>query len=144
MGYYFSKWKEAYTVPNHTADKLLTEFICRYGTLRQIHTYQGREFESELFIALCKKLGIEKIALNRTVPNLMDLSIGSIACSNSDSFSLCQRKKNDRDDHLLHLMMAYRATVHESTKCSANLIMLGRELSLPIDIMVGPPPGEKP
>lgn len=42
------------------ADKLLTEFICRYGTLRQIHTYQGREFESELLIALCKKLGIEK------------------------------------------------------------------------------------
>lgn len=69
MGYYFSKWKEAYTVPNHTAmtvaDKLLTEFICRYGTLRQIHTYQGREFESELFIALCKKLGIEK---TRTKP----------------------------------------------------------------------------
>ena len=65
MGYHFSKWKEAYTVPNHTADKLLTEFICRYGTLRQIHTYQGREFESELFIALCKKLGIEK---TRTKP----------------------------------------------------------------------------
>lgn len=69
MAYYFPKWKEAYAVPNHTAmtvaDKLLTEFICRYGTLRQIHTYQGREFESELFIALCKKLGIEK---TRTKP----------------------------------------------------------------------------
>jgi hypothetical protein len=44
------------------------------------------------------------------------------------------------DDHLPYLMMAYRATVHESTKCTPNLIMLGREIILPIDVMAGSPP----
>lgn len=33
----------------NVADKLVTEFICRYGTPLRIHTDQGREFESKLF-----------------------------------------------------------------------------------------------
>ena len=56
MGDYFSKWKEAYAVSDHTAytvaDKLATEFITRFGIPNQIHTYQGGEFESELFSEL--------------------------------------------------------------------------------------------
>lgn len=50
---YFSKWVEAYAVPNHTAltvaDKIVTVFFCRFGTTKQIHSDQGREFESEIF-----------------------------------------------------------------------------------------------
>ena len=46
---YFSKWAEAYAVPNHTAltvaDKIVNEFICRFGIPKQIHSDQGREFE---------------------------------------------------------------------------------------------------
>lgn len=47
---YFSKWVEAYAVPNHmaltVADKIVTEFFCRFGKPNQIHTDQGRKFES--------------------------------------------------------------------------------------------------
>jgi hypothetical protein len=64
VGDYFSKWKEAYAVSDHTAytvaDKLATEFFSRFGTPNQINTYQGREFESQLFSELCNLLGIEK------------------------------------------------------------------------------------
>ena len=69
IGDYFSKWKEAYALKNHTAlsvaDKLTTEFICRFGAPTRIHTDQGREFESELFSEICKLLGVEK---SRTTP----------------------------------------------------------------------------
>lgn len=44
------------------------------------------------------------------------------------------------DDHLPYLMMAYRATVHESTKCTPNLVMLGKEIALPIDVIAGSTP----
>lgn len=61
---YFSKWVEAYAVPNHTtltvADKIVTVFFCRFGTPKQIHSDQGREFESEIFKCICEKLGIKK------------------------------------------------------------------------------------
>ena len=66
---YFTKWVEAYAVPDHTAltvaDKLCTEFIARFGTPTQIHSDQGREFESQLFQALCENLEIDK---TRTTP----------------------------------------------------------------------------
>jgi hypothetical protein len=69
VGDYFTKWKEAYALPNHTAltvaDKLVTEFVCRLGAPKQIHSDQGREFESALFAAMCDLLGVNK---TRTVP----------------------------------------------------------------------------
>lgn len=46
------------------------------------------------------------------------------------------------DDHLPYLLMAYRATEHKSTHCSPNLLMLGREIKCPIDLMVGNPPND--
>ncbi|KAK3107233.1 hypothetical protein FSP39_009943 [Pinctada imbricata] len=36
--------------------------------------------------------------------------------------------------------MAYRASVQESTKCSPNLLMFGREICFPLDISIGYPP----
>lgn len=64
IGDYFTKWKESFALRDHTAqtvaDVLITEFICRFGTPRRIHTDQGREFESTLFSKLCLKLGISK------------------------------------------------------------------------------------
>jgi hypothetical protein len=56
-GVYFTKWQEAFAVPNHTAltvaDKLVPEVFCRLGCPIQIHSDQGREFESDLFKAAC-------------------------------------------------------------------------------------------
>ena len=40
-------------------------------------------------------------------------------------------------------MMAYRASVHKSTKCTPNLLLLNREVTLPIDLMVGSPSEEE-
>lgn len=66
---YFTKWVEAFAVPNHTAqtvgDKLVTELFCRFGIPKQIHSDQGREFCSELMAEVCKLLEIDK---TRTTP----------------------------------------------------------------------------
>ena len=43
--------------------------------------------------------------------------------------------RGDWDDHLPYVMMAYRSSIQESTKCSPNLLMLGREINLPVDLM---------
>ena len=37
-------------------------------------------------------------------------------------------------------MLAYRSSEHESTGHSPNLMMLGREPELPVDLLNGPPP----
>jgi transposase InsO family protein len=50
---YFTRFAEAYSLPDieatTVADKLLTEFICRYGLPLQIHTDQGAQFTSSIF-----------------------------------------------------------------------------------------------
>ncbi|CAC5404152.1 unnamed protein product [Mytilus coruscus] len=69
VGDYFSKWTEAYALEDHTAqsvaDKLVTEFICRFGAPLRIHTDQVPEFESRLFKSICNLLEINK---SRTTP----------------------------------------------------------------------------
>lgn len=39
------------------------------------------------------------------------------------------------DEHLPYVMMAYRTSLHETTGFTPNQLMLGREVSTPLDIM---------
>lgn len=143
IGDYFTKWKEAYAIPNHTAmtvaDKLVTEFICRFGTPNRIHTDQGREFESELFSEICKLLQVNK---SRTTP-YHPQSDGMVERYNQTVQTMLamyvNENRSDWDDHLPYVMMAYRAATHESTKFTPNKLMFGREVSLPIDVIAGDP-----
>ena len=41
-------------------------------------------------------------------------------------------------------MAAYRKTEHQSTGCSPNLMMLGRETAIPLDLIIGAPLGDTP
>ena len=53
IGDYFTRWMEAYSLPSQhaevVAEKLVHEFISRFGTPLEIHSDQGRNFESSLF-----------------------------------------------------------------------------------------------
>ncbi|KAK3107339.1 hypothetical protein FSP39_012221 [Pinctada imbricata] len=55
--------------------------------------------------------------------------------------SFVSEARDDWDNHLPFIMMAYRATPHDSTMCTPNELMLGREVHLPVDILTSPPPG---
>ena len=59
----------AFAVPNHIAytlaDTLITKIFLQYEFPTQIHTDQGREFESQLFSNICSILNIDK---TRTCP----------------------------------------------------------------------------
>lgn len=45
--------------------------------------------------------------------------------------------QRDWDTFLSVVMMAYRSSVHEATKVSPSYMMLGREITLPIDLIFG-------
>lgn len=64
IGDYFTKWTEAFAIPDQEAEtvakKLVHEFICRLGVPIQVHSDQGRNFESSLFSEMTKLLGIQK------------------------------------------------------------------------------------
>ena len=67
VGEYFAKFSDTYAIPNPTAltvvDKLVNEFIARYGVPSIINSDQGREFDSHLFSEMCKLLNIQEIRI---------------------------------------------------------------------------------
>ena len=148
IGDYFSKWIEAYPMPNQeaktVADKVTREFIVRYGAPLEIHSDQGRNFESAIMKDVCAILGIHKTRttafhpqsdgfierFNRTLQQMLSLYIND--------------KQTDWDQIVPLVLAAYRATPQETTGQSPNLLMMGREVMLPVDLAMGIPPGDEP
>lgn len=140
---YFTKWTEAYAIPNQlaitVAEKVVDEMISRFGVPLQIHSDQGRNFESAVFKEMCTLLGIEK---TRTTP-LHPQSDGMVERYNRTLESMMAKftseNQRDWDTHLPLLMMSYRTAVHETTGCTPSMLMLGREAALPVDLLIGQP-----
>jgi hypothetical protein len=58
---YFTKWPDVDAIPNQEAsteaDALVTNFFCRFGVPRELHSDQGRNFESRLMQEILECLG---------------------------------------------------------------------------------------
>jgi hypothetical protein len=140
---YFTKWVEAFPMPNQeaktVAEIFVKEFVCRYGTPRQLHSDQGSNFQSDLFKKVCQMLEIDK---SRTTP-YHPQSIGLVERMNRTIEAMLSMftstGQRDWDNYLPYIMMAYRSAVQETTGYSPNQMMLGREAELPIDIVMGYP-----
>ena len=143
LGDHFTKWMEAYPIPDHTPDTvatyLVTEFICRFGIPLQIHIDQGREFESALFREMCEILEIDKTRTSIWRPQ----SDGMVERFNHTLQTMLKQVVDEDqeywDAYIPMLCMAYRSSVHESTKQTPNKMMLGRELPLPVSLLIRPP-----
>ena len=143
---YFTRWAESYPMPNIEAETvcrlLIENFISRYGLPKQIHTDQGRQFESELFQNMCRIFKIDKTRTTSFHPQGGGL-VERFNRSLEDMLSkVISRDQKDWDECLPLTMLAYRSSVHESTKHTPNLMMHGREAQLPIDLLYGPSPDE--
>lgn len=149
VGDYWTKWMEAYPIPDQQAEtvasKIVEEFVCRFGVPHELHSDQGRNFESEVFSEMCRILGINKTRTtpynpksdgfveryNRTIVNAVSLMI------------LPYHNQKDWDEYVPFVGMAYRSSVQASSGETPNMMMLGRDVSTPIDLMFSAPPDEK-
>lgn len=142
---YFTKWVEAIpTVCQEAtviADILIDAVISRFGVPLEIHSDQGRNFESNLVSLICKRLNIVK---TRTTP-YRPQSDGQVERFNRtllDALAKASDKQADWDLLVPLICLYYRATVHASTGVTPAMLMLGREIRLPIDIVF--PPSSEP
>lgn len=138
---HFSKWVEAFPVSDFTAATcarvLLNDVISRFGCPYDVLSDQGRNFQSQLFAELCTLLEVRKL---RTSPGHPEGN-GITERFNKTLVAMIKAylKGEDRDWDLYLgcLTAAYRATKHESTGVTPNLLMLGREVRLPAEVMYG-------
>ena len=138
MSDYFTNWVEVLPLPDCTgatcATKILTEVISRYGCPLDIHTDQGSNYESNIFTELCKLLEVRK---TRTSPRNPKCN-GKVERFNRTLTQMIRaflkEEQRDWDLYLGCLAAAYRATPHEATKMSPNMLMLAREVRVPIEV----------
>ena len=141
---YFTKWTESFPMSNMEASTvasiMIKEFISRFGIPKTIHSDQGSQFVSKLFLEMCRLLQIEK---TRTTPyhpesDGMVERFNRTLCTMLSAF-VDENHKN-WDSLLPFVMMAYRAAEHETTGVSPNVMMLGRETTTPLEILYEMPP----
>ena len=144
---YFTKWVELAALPDQTAETVATFLVdnifARFGCCREFHSDQGSNFESRVMKQVCQLFGVVKTHTtphhprgdgmverhNRTLENMLSLWTNA--------------HQDDWDQHLALLGMAYRSAPHETTAETPNLLNLGREITLPVDLVLEGTPDEE-
>eukprot|EP00731_Ephydatia_muelleri_P024465 Em0016g736a len=140
---YFTKWSEAYPIPNMeaitVAKCVVNEFICRFGVPEQLHSDQGRNFESKVIKNICDLLQIRKTRTSPYHPQ----SDGLVERFNRTLLNLLSTAVVDAERdwgvQLPLLMFAYRTSMHETNGVTPFEMMFGREVVLPEHLMFNLP-----
>ena len=137
---YFSKYTEAYAIPNieakTVADKFVREWVCRYGCPMQLHSDQGTNYQSALFIEVCKLLGIEQTRTTAYHPQSDGQPERFMSTLKSMITKLAESHESEGDweDVLPFAIMAYNSSIHDTTQATPNSILFGDDVNLPIDL----------
>ena len=121
---------EAYALPDQE-----DEFFCRFSVPDQLHSDQGKQFESHLISAICQLLQVRKShttpyhpqsnglveRLNRTLTNML--------ASTANEHPL------ERESHLKKVCFVYNMSVHASTSHTQFFLMFARQAQLPVDLV---------
>ena len=141
-----TKWPEAYALPNQEADTaaqtVMDNSACRFGRPLGALSDQGRNFESRPFRGLCDSIESVK---QRTTPYHPQRNGGAewLIRTVTSVVSKIAEEQEEWDRHLPKVLSASRGSTHETTGFSPSMLMFGREMGLPIDIMRDAPPSEE-
>ena len=141
VGDYFTRWMAAFAIHDleaaTVAQKLVDEVFCRLGIPEQLHSDQGKQFESKLIQELCKILKISKTWTTAYHPQCD----GLVKHFNRTLQNMIATITTDHPFHweeaLPKVCIAYNTTIHSTTGYSLFYLMYGREPRLPIDIVYG-------
>lgn len=127
----FSRWPEAIPVTDITADTIARAFYAEWVARYQISitTDQGRQFESELFVALIRLIGCKRI---RTSP-YHPASNGMVERWHRSlkTALMCHGHGGNWKEYLPSVLLGLRACYKEDLKCSAAELLFGTTLRLP-------------
>lgn len=145
---YFTKYVEAIALPRQdartVAKALMEVWVARLGAPREIHSDRGGSFTGEVFVQLCKLLGIRQSLTTSRRPNSNGMAESLNKTLERLLSRIIEENQLDWDEKLPYVLLAYRSSVHESTKETPFGMLFGREVLLPIDVVTPPPPGDEP
>ena len=137
---YYTKWVEAYAMPNEEAITVATRFIkgvlCRHGAPVITISDRGTQFTSDVYKEVSEMLGI-KMRMTTTYNPMADgqaeKAIGTLTNTLS---KLVGSNPNDWDLMIPYALWAYRTAKHATTKESPYFLIYGREPVDPADVKI--------
>jgi len=138
----FTKWAEAFPLRSKEAEPIarimVEQLFTRFGPPLSIFSVLGREVDGKIMNEVCKLFGIEKLRTTAYKPSTNQVERFH-KTMNSILAKTVSENQRDWDARLPFAMAAYRATQHDSTGYSPNMLVLGRETRAPPDIVYGAP-----
>ena len=136
----FTKYTQCLPMPSKdsrtVANVLVNNFLLKFGVPSEIHSDRGTEFTSALFEEMMDLLQIKHTYQPPYNPwsnpaERFHRSLGQL-------FRVWEGRK-DWESQLPFAMCAYNTRVHSSTGVTPNCAMFGREIDLPLDLIMKPP-----
>uniref|UniRef100_A0A8C1IMB1 Integrase catalytic domain-containing protein n=1 Tax=Cyprinus carpio TaxID=7962 RepID=A0A8C1IMB1_CYPCA len=138
---YFSKWVEVSAVREATAQvaasKLLSEVFAWHGTPTYLISDRGSPFVSELFNHVLTTLGSEHRLTTAYHPQTNATERVNWSLKTAIR-AYVGTKHTAWDRYLAQICFALRTSSHESTGHSPSMLLYGRELTTPLDIITQP------
>ena len=137
-----SKYSQAYAIPNHEAitiaNKLVENFICKFGIPKYILTDQGKDFMSNLLNEVSKLFKIKQINCTAYHPQ----SNGALERSHQTLADYLKHYTNkdqsDWDKWLDFAMFSYNTTIHTTTKFTPHELLFGVKPNIPSSLLQSP------
>jgi transposase InsO family protein len=96
------------------AEVVVTNFFCRFGTPRELHSHQGRNFESRLLQEVLQRLGVSKKRTTPLRPQSDGMVERYIQTVEEHLRKVVASQQNDWDERLPLFLLA-RASTHDTT-----------------------------
>ena len=129
----FSRWPAAYAVPEISAEttvKCIERFAGDYGYPCTILSDRGSNFMSSTFKRACKKMGVRLKNTSPYRPQCNGMTERFNGTLKTALAMYTNSKKDDWDEHLRDIVLAYRTTPHSITRETPAFLMTGREFNV--------------
>ncbi|XP_049308039.1 uncharacterized protein LOC125777350 [Bactrocera dorsalis] len=137
---YFSKWPEVYALPNQeaktVAEAFVENWITRFGVPVELHSDQGRNFESSIFQEVCTLLGIHKTRTTALYPQSDGMVERFNRTLEEHLRKIVDKDQRNWDKCIQMFLLAYRSAKHETTGYTPAKIIFGSDLRLPADLKI--------
>ena len=139
----FTRWPIAIPIPDKTAEGIAAAcekyVIAEHGVIQELLTDNAKELTGSIIQELAQILGIKKVQIVPYNPNANKVerfhrSLGQMLRASM------RGKQTDWEMKLPAALLAYRTSVHNTTKMTPFFLTHGREAKLPIDIIFPRPP----
>ena len=118
----------------------MDQIVSRHGVPVEVHTDQGKNFESKVFREVLYYLGIRKTRTTALHPQ----SDGQVERQHQTILNYLSKfvseNQKDWDDYVPLYLLAYRSSKHEATGYSPAELYFAQEPRLPLDLLRGSPP----